>query len=100
MYQYKSDLNIFFLYLLDYKDNMCVADVTDDDFYDFIAYRKRMGNRDVRLGRLWSVASSLFSYLVSRKYMDHNPASCIMNPARTPFVLKDDDEQVHNKGKG
>lgn len=99
LYQYRNDIRILFIWILEKKDNKVITDLVKKDFRDYILYLsidKNLSN--ARVNRLMSCCRSLLSFLEDDEDYDylvsqaHKIKGLPRDPVREIFFL--DNEEV------
>ena len=80
VYQYKTSLNQWFIYILDKQDNRSVLNLTEDDIEEFLFFCKQEGNNENRMRVRTSVISSFYKFLRKKKLIIENPCEFISRP--------------------
>lgn len=84
---YQNDIENWFIYILDYQNNRCITELTDEDITEFLVFCKENGNNTRRLKRRMSSISSFYLYLRKKKLITENPMEYIDRPKRDTDVV-------------
>jgi len=82
IYNYKTDLFSWFIYIYENQGNQSVLDLTEDDIAEFIYYCKQEGNNTRRLKRRISSLSAFYKFLRRKKLIKENPMEFIERPRK------------------
>lgn len=85
--QYVSDLNQWFIYVLDNQGNRSVTELTEDDITEFLYFCKTEGNNSRRMRRRMSSISAFYKYLRKKRLIKENPCEFIDRPKKDVDVL-------------
>lgn len=80
VYQYKTNLNQWFIYILDNQDNRSILNLTEDDIEEFLFFCKQEGNNENHMRVRTSVISSFYKFLRKKKLIIENPCEFISRP--------------------
>lgn len=84
---YLSDLNQWFIYILDNQDNRCIRDLTDEDITEFLYFCTKEGNNSERIKRRIACISSLYKYMRKKRLIVENPTEFIDRPKRGKRII-------------
>jgi site-specific recombinase XerD len=87
IYNYKTDLYQWFIYVLDNQGNQCITDLDEDDITEFIYWCKQQGNNTRRIKRRMSSISAFYKYLRKKRIISENPMEFIDRPKRDVDVI-------------
>jgi integrase len=82
IYNYKTDLFSWFIYIYENQGNQSVLDLTEDDITEFIYYCKQQGNNTRRLKRRISSLSAFYKFLRRKRLIKENPMEFIERPRK------------------
>ena len=82
IYNYESDLNQWFIYILDYQFNQSVLELTDDDITEFLYYCKQQGNNVERMKRRMASISAFYKFLRKKRLIKENPCEFLDRPKK------------------
>lgn len=82
IYNYKTDLFAWFIYIYENQGNQSVLDLTEDDIMEFIYYCKQQGNNTRRLKRRISSLSAFYKFLRRKRLIQENPVEFIERPRK------------------
>ena len=89
IYQYKKDLEQWFIYILDNQFNQSVKDLTDDDITEFFYFCKQQGNNTERMKRRMAAISAFYKFLRKKKLILENPCEFLDRPKKgAPIVVQ------------
>lgn len=89
IYQYKKDLEQWFIYILDNQFNQSVKDLTDDDITEFFYFCKQQGNNTERMKRRMAAISAFYKFLRKKKLILENPCEFLDRPKKgMPIVVQ------------
>ena len=89
IYQYKKDLEQWFIYVLDNQFNQSVKDLTDDDITEFFYFCKQQGNNTERMKRRMAAISAFYKFLRKKKLILENPCEFLDRPKKgAPIVVQ------------
>lgn len=89
IYQYKKDLEQWFIYILDNQFNQSVKDLTDDDITEFFYFCKQQGNNTERMKRRMAAISAFYKFLRKKKLILENPCEFLDRPKKgQPVVVQ------------
>ena len=89
IYQYKKDLEQWFIYILDNQFNQSVKDLTDDDITEFFYFCKQQGNNTERMKRRMAAISAFYKFLRKKKLILENPCEFLDRPKKgAPVVVQ------------
>ena len=84
---YISDLNQWFIYILDNQKNKSVMEITEDDITEFLYFCKSEGNNSRRMRRRMSSISAFYKYMRKKRMITENPCEFIDRPKKDVDVL-------------
>lgn len=87
IYNYKTDLFAWFLYIYEEQGNQCVTELDEDDVTEFLYFCKQQGNNTRRLKRRMSSISAFYKYLRKKRIVTENPMEFISRPTRDNDVV-------------
>ena len=82
IYNYKKDLEQWFIYILDNQFNQSVLELTDDDITEFLYFCKQQGNNTERMKRRMAVISAFYKFLRKKKLISENPIEFLDRPKK------------------
>ncbi len=85
--QYVSDLQQWFIYVLDNQDNKSALEITEDDLTEFFYFCKTEGNNSRRIKRRMASISAFYKYLRKKRMIIENPCEFIDRPKKDVDVL-------------
>lgn len=89
IYQYRKDLEQWFIYVLDNQFNQSVKDLTDDDITEFFYFCKQNGNNTERMKRRMAAISAFYKFLRKKKLIMENPCEFLDRPKKgMPIVVQ------------
>ena len=89
IYQYKKDLEQWFIYIHDNQFNQSVKDLTDDDITEFFYFCKQQGNNTERMKRRMAAISAFYKFLRKKKLIIENPCEFLDRPKKgMPIVVQ------------
>lgn len=92
IYNYESDLNQWFIYVLDHQFNQCVTELEEDDITEFLYFCKTFsekGNNTERMKRRMSSISAFYKFLRKKKIIKENPMEFLDRPKKgTPINVQ------------
>ena len=89
IYQYKKDLEQWFIYIHDNQFNQSVKDLTDDDITEFFYFCKQNGNNTERMKRRMAAISAFYKFLRKKKLIIENPCEFLDRPKKgMPIVVQ------------
>lgn len=89
IYQYKKDLEQWFIYIHDNQFNQAVTDLTDDDITEFFYFCKQQGNNTERMKRRMAAISAFYKFLRKKKLIIENPCEFLDRPKKgAPVVVQ------------
>ncbi len=88
-YGYETDLNQWFIYILENQFNQSVKDLTDDDITEFLYWCKQQGNNVERMRRRMASISAFYKFLRKKKLIQENPTEFLDRPKKgVPIVVQ------------
>lgn len=84
---YTTDLNQWFIYILDNQDNKSVLDISEDDITEFLYFCKREGNNTRRMRRRMSSISAFYKFMRKKRFITENPCEFIDRPKKDVDVI-------------
>ena len=88
IYNYETDLNQWFIYILENQMNQCITDLDEDDLTEFFYYCKKEGNNSRRMKRRMSSISAFYKFLRKKREITENPMEFIDRPKKDVDVLE------------
>lgn len=87
--QYITNIQQWFIYILDRQDNRSVLELEDEDLTEFLYFCKSEGNNAARMKMRTSVISAFYKFLRKKKYLSTNPVEFIESPKKlTPVTVQ------------
>lgn len=87
IYQYKTDLDQWLVYVYDNQGNQSVLDLDEDDLTEFFYYCKKEGNNSRRMKRRMSSISAFYKYLRKKRLITENPMEFIDRPKKDTDIM-------------
>ena len=87
--QYETNLKQWFVYILEFQNNMSVLELTDEHITEFLYWCKQYGNNTARMKFRISTISAFYKFLRKKKYLTTNPTEFIEPPRKaTPVITQ------------
>lgn len=84
---YQSDLNQWFIYILENQENRSVLDLDEDDLTDFFFFCKTNGNNTRRMRRRYASISAFYKFLRKKRKISENPMEFVDRPIKDNDVV-------------
>lgn len=84
---YQSDLNQWFIYVLEHQENRSVLELDEDDLTDFFYFCKTQGNNTRRMRRRYSSISAFYKFLRKKRKINENPMEFVDRPIKDNDVV-------------
>lgn len=84
---YKTDLQQWWIYILENQGNQSVTELTEDDITEFLFFCKKNGNNSRRMKRRMSSIAAFYKYLRKKRIITENPMEFIDRPKKDTDVV-------------
>ena len=87
IYNYKTDLQQWWIYIYNFQGNQSVKDLDEDDITEFLYWCKTQGNNSRRIKRRTASISAFYKFLRKKRLVNENPCEFISRPQKDTDVV-------------